>query len=302
MTVVELRQLVTFVAVAEESSFTRAAERLHVVQSAVSSGIRGLERQLGAPLFARTTHRVELTDAGRALLPEARATLAAAAAAREAVDQVTGGLRGTVALGIMQAPVLRHVNAPRVVAEFRAAHPGVTVTVRHAGGSSAAVEQVRDGRLDLAFVAPATPSVRGLALTPLSREPFVLAVPPGHRLERARSVKLAALAEETFAEAPVGWGTRSVTDRAFAAAGVPRTTTYELNDTATIVEFVRYGLAVALLPLSVVSDVPDVVTVPLAPPVPQFEVAIAVASERRPSAATAELLRMIIEQQPSPAS
>ena len=74
----ELRHLATFVAVAEEGSFTRASARLHVVQSAVSAGVRTLERELGAALFDRTTHRVRLTDAGYALLPEARATLAAA--------------------------------------------------------------------------------------------------------------------------------------------------------------------------------------------------------------------------------
>src|SRR5919198_245380 len=97
----ELRHLATFVAVAEEGSFTRAAGRLHVVQSAVSAAVRALERELGVTLFDRSTHRVELTDAGRALLPEARRTLAAAAAARDAVDQLRGGLRGTVRLGMM---------------------------------------------------------------------------------------------------------------------------------------------------------------------------------------------------------
>src|SRR5450755_2301737 len=73
----ELRQLASVVAVAEEASFTRAADRLHVVQSAVSAGVRKLEKELGAMLFDRSTHSVKLTDAGRVLLPEARATLAA---------------------------------------------------------------------------------------------------------------------------------------------------------------------------------------------------------------------------------
>src|ERR1700738_1080229 len=98
---VELRQLATFVAVAEEASFTRAADRLHVVQSAVSAGVRKLEKELGAMLFDRSTHSVKLTDAGHALLPEARATLAAAQAANDAVDEARGGLRGTVVLGTM---------------------------------------------------------------------------------------------------------------------------------------------------------------------------------------------------------
>ena len=107
VTRMELRQLATFVAVAEEGSFTRAADRLHVVQSAVSAGVRNLERQLGTRLFDRSTHRVERTDSGRALLPEARATLAAAQAARDAVDEARGGLRGTVVLGTMQAQGMR---------------------------------------------------------------------------------------------------------------------------------------------------------------------------------------------------
>src|SRR3954454_1694963 len=97
----ELRHLATFVAVAEEGSFTRASTRLHVVQSAVSASVRTLERELGAALFDRTTHRVELTDAGSALLPEARTTLAAGRAAREAVDGVRRGLRGALALRVM---------------------------------------------------------------------------------------------------------------------------------------------------------------------------------------------------------
>src|SRR5436190_63731 len=82
----DLRQLEVFVAVAEESSFSRAADRLHVVQSAVSATIRNLEREWGVGLFHRTTHSVGLSAEGRALLPEARAALAAAAAVGHAVD------------------------------------------------------------------------------------------------------------------------------------------------------------------------------------------------------------------------
>src|ERR1700757_1892545 len=116
----ELRQLAVFVAVAEEGSFTRAADRLHVVQSAVSAAVRNLERELGARLFDRSTHRVELTDAGGALLPEARATLAAAQAARDAVDEARGGLRGTVVLGTMQAQGMRAIDIAGVLSTFHA--------------------------------------------------------------------------------------------------------------------------------------------------------------------------------------
>lgn len=89
----ELRQLEYFVAVAEEANFTRAAARLHVVQSAVSATIKGLERELGTPLLDRNSKRVLLTDAGAALLPRAHLTLDAARDAADAVAEVRGGLR-----------------------------------------------------------------------------------------------------------------------------------------------------------------------------------------------------------------
>src|SRR5690349_25087262 len=106
----ELRHLATFVAVAEERSFTRAADRLHVVQSAVSAGVKTLERELGTALFTRSTQAVDLTDAGHALLPEARATLAAANAARDAVEQVRDGLHGTVPLEKKQTNARGTIN------------------------------------------------------------------------------------------------------------------------------------------------------------------------------------------------
>ena len=98
---VELRQLEYFVAVAEEQNFTRAAARLHVVQSAVSAAVKTLERELGASLLDRNSKRVRLTDAGAALLPRARIALDAARDARDAVAEVHGGLRGTLRIGTM---------------------------------------------------------------------------------------------------------------------------------------------------------------------------------------------------------
>src|ERR1035441_11062555 len=97
----ELRHLEVFVAVAEELSFTRASNRLHLVQSGVSSAVKALERDLGANLFDRDRHRVMLTDAGQVLLPEARATLAAAQAAPDAGSEARGGLRGAGTGGTM---------------------------------------------------------------------------------------------------------------------------------------------------------------------------------------------------------
>ena len=152
----EFRQLEAFVAAADEGGITRAAGRLHIVQSAISASLRRLEAELGTPLFERRARGVVLTDAGRALLPHARAALAAADAGREAVDAIRGGLRGVVRLGIMQSqsPPGSRVSVPRLLRDFRDRHPGVELRVGHgAGGSAEMAQQVADGTLDLAFVA-----------------------------------------------------------------------------------------------------------------------------------------------------
>jgi DNA-binding transcriptional LysR family regulator len=293
---VELRHLATFVAVAEEGSFTRASDRLHVVQSAVSAGVRKLERELGATLFDRSTHRVRLTDAGRALLPEARATLAAATAARDAVEAVRGGVRGTVLLGTMQAQGMRAIDVPGLLARFRREHPGVEVHIRHAaGGSSEMAEQVREGRLDLAFVALPVRELLGVELRPLASEPIVAAVPVTHPLAARRSVGLAALAGEPMVEFPEGWGIRMANDRAFAAAGATRTITYEVNDSASVIEFVRHGLALSMLPASLVDGTDGVRLIPIRGRPPEFLTAVASPSNRRLTAAAGALLAAITD-------
>ena len=117
----ELRHLQHFLAVAEEQSFTRAAGRIHLVQSALSVSVRSLERELGARLFDRTTHSVQLTSAGEALVVEARRTLAAAEAARDAVAAVRGGVRGTVRVGIMHSLAL--IDLAGLLTRYHREHP-----------------------------------------------------------------------------------------------------------------------------------------------------------------------------------
>jgi DNA-binding transcriptional LysR family regulator len=265
---VELRQLAVFVAVAEEGSFTRAADRLHVVQSAVSAGVRNLERELGARLFDRSTHKVALSDAGRALLPEARATLSAAAAARDAVDGVSGGVRGTIILGNLQAQGMRSIDLEMT-------------------------RKVREGELDLAFVALPDQSFPGVELAPLASEPIVLAVAAAHPFAGRSRVDLAALADETIVDFPDGWGIRMANDRAFAAAGVTRRVAYEVGDTGSVVGFIRYGLAIGLLPASFFDDPEGIVFVPIRGPASQFLTAIASPSNRRPTAAARAFLQTL---------
>ena len=288
----ELRQLAVFVAVAEEGSFTRAADRLHVVQSAVSAGVRNLERELGARLFDRSTHKVALSDAGRALLPEARATLEAAGAARDAVDAIKGAVGGTVVLGTLQAQGMRFIDVPEALAEFHSEHPGVEVQIRQ-GGSLEMTTKVREGQLDLAFVALPDQRFPGVELLSLASEPIVLAVAADHPLASRRGVELAALESETIIEFPEGWGVRMANDRAFAAAGATRHIAYEVADTGSVIGFVRHGLAVGLLPRSFFDDTGGVVFVPIRGHAAEFVTGIATPSNRRSTAAARALLEVL---------
>ncbi|MFK3983633.1 LysR family transcriptional regulator [Micromonospora sp. NPDC050397] len=285
----ELRHLATFTAVAEEGSFTRAAERLRVVQSAVSAAVRNLERELGVPLFERTTHRVELTDAGRLLLPEARRTLAAAEGAREVVDQLRGGLRGTVRLGMMQSQRASSVSVARLLATFRAEHPGVDVELR-VGASGEHAADLRSGRLDLAYLALPAGSAAGLTLVPLEAEPMPLVCPPEHPLADRSEVELVDLADEAFVDTPLDWGNRIATDRAFAAAEVRRTVRYEVGDLGSVLDFVQYRLAVAIMPAGRIGAESDLRRIPIRNHAPIFRTSIAASAERRLGAPARALL------------
>ncbi|MGW1167880.1 LysR family transcriptional regulator [Streptomyces sp. NPDC002550] len=188
----ELRQLSYFVAVAEELHFGRAAERLHIVQSAVSQQIQRLERELGAELFDRSPRRVRLTGAGERLLPEARAVLAAAERARAAVAAPAGLRLGTsTGLG---------AHLDRVLAAFAERAPEVPVElVSLPAGERLA--RVAAGRLDAAFVRSADPPA-GVRVVPLWPDPLVAAVPAAHPLARQAEIELAELAGLPLALAP----------------------------------------------------------------------------------------------------
>ena len=288
----ELRHLAYFVAVAEESSFTRAAERLHVVQSGVSAAIKALEHELDAPLLERTSKRVALTDAGAALLPRARAALDAARAARDAVDQVRGGLRGTLRIGTLTSVGL--VDLPALLGRFHRTHPGVTLQLTvSTQGSVGLVDALTDGRLDLALVSlPGRPPA-GIHLRQLLHHPMELVLPAGHRLTGAPVVRIADLAEERFVDFPAGYGNRRVVDRAFAAAGVDRQVALEVIDISTGAGFVRHGLGIAILPRFAVPDEVDLVVRPVAGADLDWPLGVATSAIRAPGAAARALLGMV---------
>jgi len=174
----ELRHLRYFVAIAEERSFTRAAERLWTAQPGLSSQIRRLEAELGVRLFDRHTRGVDLTDAGELFLERARAALAAAEDALATGRDLVAGLVGTVRLGL--AAEMPAAFAPTLLAAFGRERPDVEVTVFESYGG-ALLRDLRDGRLD-AVIAPSLFGSAELRCLRLGSEPWVVLVGRGHRL------------------------------------------------------------------------------------------------------------------------
>jgi DNA-binding transcriptional LysR family regulator len=282
---VEFRQLSHFIAVAEDGSFTKAARRLSYVQSALSVSVQALERELSVRLFDRTTHRVALTGAGQALLPAARRALAAAEEIRDVAAALRGVLRGTLRVGIMQSPAFADV--PHLLGTFHRQHPDVEIEVRPAaGGSAALAEELRQGALDIAFIA-VHDLPPGLTAIPLGSEELVLVTAPETALPGRGPVPLDRLADARFVDFPVGWGVRTAIDRAFAAAGLQRNVTIEVADVATCLQLLRAGLGIALLPPSLLPPADAQLQQRVVSPPPAWHVVMARAAGHANAAATA---------------
>lgn len=174
---VEIRQLQYFVAVAEEGGFGRAAERLSIVVSAVSQQVARLERDLGVPLFRRTTRQVQLTGAGERLLPEARAVLAAVDRTRQVAADVAAGDDGVLRLGVVHGPGDR---TARVLNALAVRAPRLRVRLRRLPPTER-LAAVRSGALDAAFVR-ALDAAPGLDLLPVWSDPLFAALPADHPL------------------------------------------------------------------------------------------------------------------------
>ncbi|CAA0123877.1 HTH-type transcriptional regulator CynR [Mycolicibacterium vanbaalenii] len=258
----ERRQLEYFVAVAEETSFTRAARRERVAQPAVSAQIQRLERAVGQPLLHRSAGPVRLTSAGEALLPHARAALAALRDGQSAVDEVTGLLRGVVAIGTVTA---HPVEIARLMADFIADHPAIEMTLV-ADASDALVDKLADGRLDVAIVSIGVDEgPPGLDFEVITDESIEAAVAPRHALGRRKVLRLDELCDHPVISLPVGTGLRSRFDTACAAAGLRPHIAFEASSPVELVEMARYGLGVAVLPQSMARGRTNLHAMPVSP-------------------------------------
>jgi DNA-binding transcriptional LysR family regulator len=190
---VELRHLEYFVAVAPELNFSRAAQRIHVVQSALSASVSRLEKELGVELFDRSKRQIALTAPGEVFLEHAREVMHTAHRARTSVDAFRDQLAGTVTL--MSWGTL---NLPAALQEFRGCNPLVTVRLRQRlTGSAGHLTSIADGQMDLALVSITSSGSQLLTLRELMCEPMVFVCESSHPLADRRRVQLADLASTT---------------------------------------------------------------------------------------------------------
>ena len=298
----EIRDLEYFLACCEARSFTAAAARMHIVQSAMSSAVARLEHELGVALYDRSVTPVAVTEHGAALRAGAQRILDAVEAARDDVAAVSGRVRGTVVLGstLSTGPL----DLADVLTGIRDRHPGVVVHVRQStAGSAGNLSAVADGSMDIALTAStATPPTahpsRGIVLHPLVSEALVFACRPDHPLSGRFDVSVADLADETILRFPPGWGIRETVNRVLGDA--PGAT--EIADYALMAKLIQGGFGTTLIPASAIAAAPGLRSVPLADPRLRWNLSAAVSASRRPTAATNALLRALTQASSQAAS
>ncbi len=213
-----LEQLRIFVAVAERQHVTRAAQDLHLTQSATSAAIAALESRYATKLFDRIGRRIELTDAGRLFLVEARAVLAQAAAAEAALDDLAGLKRGTLALAASQT--VANYWLPPLMHQFRMAYPGITLRLT-IGNTEHVATWVNEIAADLGFVEGEVDNP-ALSVTPVAEDVLVLVVSAKHPWAARETVTQADLAATPWVVREEGSGTRAIVETTLAKRGIKR--------------------------------------------------------------------------------
>ena len=291
----ELRQLEYFVAVAEERNFTRAATRLHVVQSAVSAGVSRLEREFGTILFDRSGRAVVLTGAGQVLLRRVRVLLGEARAVREDMSRLAGGLEGTVTIGRVLSTGSFGLTA--ALAAFQRTHPAVAVHLRLIAGTPPDhLAALRDGHLDLALLPMIAPTPAGVVSEQIATMRMVLAAHADDPLARDRDVAYHEVASRRFIDFPEHWGNRLIIDRLFHDAGVERVVTIEVVDVASALEMVAARLGLAFVPEEALAERHDLVRVDLRRPPPRIRLGLTSLDDRPMSEATRALREGLLQR------
>ncbi len=245
----DIRHYRSFIALADEGSFTSAARKLHIVQSGLSVTIKEMEEELGVRLVQRTTRRVSLTDAGNLFLEYARPAVTMLRDGMEAVRSQSRILRGRISLGILQS-VTPYIDLPTVLGRFHAQYPEVDFTVRSID-SPQAPELIREGSIDLCFHAVTAKKLpAGVDATPFVQDSLVAICARKHPLSQRKAVTLEAMCALPFVDLTPERALRALVDRSCAAHGLSRKSMFEVSAVETMLQFVAVGLGVSIVPLA----------------------------------------------------
>jgi DNA-binding transcriptional LysR family regulator len=278
---VELRQLRYVEAVARHRHFTRAAEELHVAQSALSHQVRRLEAELGTELFARTSRTVVPTEAGEAVAARARRVLAEVDGVREEVDDLRGLVKGKVTIGaVLPAGA---VDVPALLAGFSHAYPGVDVALQEGTAGDMLGHLARD-EIDLAFSLLASDPPDRLVAERMSVEELVATFPPGTAPGRG-PVSAVALAQTVVLTTRSGSATMAALEEFFDAAGVPLHVSCESGDPFLLRALASAGFGTAVLPRSLTEREGPPIDVRALRPAVRLPVALVFRRDRRLSPA-----------------
>jgi len=245
----DLRHLRYFIAVAEELNFTRAAERLHIAQPALSQQIRQLEEELGVTLLHRTNRRVALSNAGVTYLEHARGIMRSMKVAALQAQRAERGDVGRLSIGFFEH--MSYTVLPPVYRAYRERHPDVELDLRWFRVVDQA-DALRRGDVDISFVRPVG-GFDDLQTESLLREPFVLAVPAGHRLAALESIPLRECASERFVSysRDIAPDFHGLITRMCSSAGFVPNIAIEISQVYTCLGLVSAGVGVAFVPNSV---------------------------------------------------
>jgi LysR family transcriptional activator of glutamate synthase operon len=236
------------VALSEERSFTRAADKVLVAQPALSQQVAKLEAELGIALADRTTRRVEMTEAGDRLVEHARRILRQVDVAVEDMGAMAGLRAGRLTIGASRT--VGSFDLSGLIADFYRRYPAVDLAVREDLSITLAA-QLRADEIDLAFITgPGDSDGDGLQLHVVSREELVAVLAPHHRLARRRRLGVPMLAGETIVTFGEGATIRRRFEEAAARAGYTPRVAFETNEVGRMRELVAAGLAIAVLPRS----------------------------------------------------
>jgi DNA-binding transcriptional LysR family regulator len=271
----ELKNLKSFVAVAEQLSFIRAARLLHLSQSALTEQIKKLEVDLGVPLLLRDRRSVKLTAAGIVFLAEARATLARAEQAVERVQKAARGEVGRLRIGFVSSAALEIV--PGIVVAFRSQFPAVSLDLTNLRTSSQ-VKALLSESIDVGFVRLPL-SHDQLTIRVIHREPLVVVLPHGHPLANEAQIRLVQLQNEQFVAYARRWapGFYDAVIQMCTREGFSPEIVQETGEMYTAIALVGAGVGIAILPRSVVlAQSRNVLMKPLPSSLGLSEIAIAV--------------------------